>query len=183
MQAMAADTGNEAWRSSLAEFTKSIVQVAGKAKKPAEDQLLNGIREKVTFTNKDKQAIWILDAGHVEGEIQNELNKSFGGKVRWEGKIAAIEPDPKTQELTIEIEIPIPENLPNGFEFTKSISVKVPKTTMPPKLGDSFPFTGELRKEKPEEVFPPVFAFYGVGTNAGKVMLGIILANAQPAKN
>lgn len=148
MHAHAADTGNEGWRGSLAEFAKNVAQVAGKAKKPTEDQLMSGLREKVTFTNKDGQAIWILDAGHVEGEIQSELNKRFTGRVNWEGKIAAVEPDPKTQEIVIDIVIPIPESPPKGFEFTESISVRAPKTTMPPKVGDLFSFTGELRKEK-----------------------------------
>jgi hypothetical protein len=175
----AEDKKQEAWRSDLSEFTKSVAEVGKKAKVPTEKDLLNNIRQKTVFTNKDQQPIWVLDESAPAGEVQADLTKQFTGKVRWKGEVESVEPDAKAKTARVELLLPIPKDLPKGGDFVKTMSLTLPETAKLPKRGDTFSFTGELKKAKADDLFPPVWVIYGVGPNAGKMRFGIIPAAVE----
>lgn len=181
-QSFAEDKKEDAWRGDLGEFTKNVAAIAKKAKTPTEQDLLKGIRDKTVFTNKDQQAIWVLDGTAPAGEVQAELNKLFTGKVRWKGEVQSVEPDAKTKSVVVEVLLPLPKDLAKGIEFKDTVSLTLSETAQLPKKGDTFAFSGELKKAKADDLFPPVWVIYGVGPNAGKVRFGVILAAVEPVK-
>lgn len=173
----------ETWRSDLSEFTKSMVEVAKKAKLPTEQELLKSVlRDKNVYNNKDQQAIWVLDRSGLAEEVQAELTRQFTGKVRWTGEVESVEPDAKTKSVEVAVRLPVPKDLPKGLGFGKTVSLTFPDTAKLPKKGDTFSFTGELKKAKADQDFPPVYVLYGVGPNAGQMRFGIMLAAVEPAE-
>ena len=181
-QSFAEDKKEEAWRSDLGEFIKNVAETAKKAKTPTEQELLKGIREKTVFTNKDQQAIWVLDGTAPAGEVQAELSKRFTGKVRWKGEVESVEPDAKKKSVQVEVRLPVPKDLPKGIEFKDTVTLTLPEAAKLPKKGDTFNFTGELKKTKADDLFPPVWVIYGVGPNAGKMRFGLMLAAVETAE-
>jgi hypothetical protein len=170
----------EAWRTDVSEFAKSVVEIAKKAKVPTEKELLSDLRQKVVISSAGTP-IWVMDIVAPAGEVYTELTKQFTGKVRWKGEVESVSPS-VTQAKWVHVRFPVPKDLPKGVAFEDTVALTLPETAKLPKKGDTFSFTGELKKKDAGDIQTPVWVMYGVGPNAGQMQFGVALIAVEPAE-
>ena len=180
-----ATRNDETWRNDMAAFGREVVSVAAKSSVPDEFQLLKSIRSRSTFQDKNGQTIRVLLKEGLTNELHGLIAKRFTGTVDWKGIVESTEIDEKAKRHEIEVKFPAPTNVPSYLVFRETVLLQIPFTELArdkaPAKGANFAFTGKLKKNKPDDIFDPVFVFYGVGAEAGKHLLGVALAEVAPS--
>ena len=179
-EAVATDT----WRTSLNAFVKEVIATARKSEITDAAFAITRIREYLVFTNKDGENIWVVFSQGFNKEFHGELGKQFTGQVSWRGVVNSVETDAKEKVHNINIKFPVPDNAPKTFTFSESLGLSIPiskfKVAKLPAKGSEFAFRGKLVKEN-EDALEPVHVLYGLGPNAGKVIVGVHLIDVEPA--
>lgn len=185
--ALAEDPGvkkDDAWRTDIGAFGKEVLAVAKESKVPDDFQLLRSIRSRATFQNKKGENILVILKYGFEKELHGELAKRFTGTVTWQAPVKSTEIDEKNKCHVIEVEFPVPNDVPKYLKFRDGVRLEIPFTTLPrdkaPAKGLQFSFTGDLKKEKKDDLFDPVWVLYGVGPESGNHLVGVSLINVTP---
>lgn len=180
-------TTSEAWRTSLDAFVKEVIAVAQKSEITDAPVAITRIREYTVFNNAKKENIWVVFKQGFGKEFHGELVKQFSGEVSWRGVVDSVETDDKEKAHIIKIKFPVPDNMPNGIKFSDWFLLSIPisklETTKLPAKGAEFAFRGKLMKKKEDAMFEPVNVLYGLGPNAGKVVVGVDLVEVEPSGN
>jgi hypothetical protein len=177
---------DEAWRTSLDTFGTEVVAVAEKSDIPDASVQLKHIREHSVFTNAKGEELWVIFRQGFGNEFHGKLAEKFSGPVSWRGVVDSVETNTKEGVYIINVKSPLPSDMPKGIEFEHDINLSIPISKLPaanlPAKGNEFAFRGNLKK-KNEKDRAPILVFYGLGPNAGKVIVSVNLMDVEPLNN
>ena len=181
-------TGNdEAWRHDMSAFGQEVISVAGQASVPDEFQLLESVRSRQKFVDKDRQTIRVLLQDAFTNELHGLIAKRFTGSVDWKGIVDSAEINEQNKMHHIEIKFPVPTNAPGYLVFRETVLLRIPFEALSrdkaPTIGADFAFTGTLKKKNSNDLYEPVFVIYGVGAASGKHLVGVTLNVVIPQAN
>jgi hypothetical protein len=173
----------EAWRTSLSAFVMEVGAVAEKSEIPNATVAITHIRETRIFSNAKGEDLWVVFKQGFDNEFHGELAKRFAGQVLWRGVVESVRTDAEKKVHFIEVKYPLSTNLPKGIKFEDFLRLSIPISKLPaaklPSKGSDFAFRGNLKKEKADAPFEPVCVWYGLGPNAGKVVVGVNLVDVE----
>lgn len=181
MNAVAKEEINtKSWASDLAAFSRSLVAVAKTGKTPSAFELTKGLRETITLTGRDGAPLYVIDSNLIPGSVTSALDKEFSKQtVRW--RLKANNSYMKGDiVIAILAAIPDADGKPANLELgdvTCYIDSNPPADV---REDDEFEVTGTFTRRAKSYIagvvgadggVPPVFAYYGVGKEAGKIQL------------
>jgi hypothetical protein len=175
----------DAWRTSLSAFVKKVDAIAQKSEITDASVAIKRIREFTVFSNDQKEELWVVFKQGFGNEFHGELAKQFSGQVSWRGVVDSVETDGTEKVHIIKVKFPVTNGGPKRFTFSDWFRLVIPisklKAAKLPTKGDEFVFRGKLKKEKDDALFEPVNVLYGLGPNAGKVVVGVDLVDVVPS--
>jgi hypothetical protein len=169
------------WHTSMNAFAEEIIAVSKNSEIPASISAVEGKGKFTIFNNDSGEQTWTVFSPSGEKQISGQLAKKFIGPISWSGIVLSASTDIKKQIHSIWIDFP--EKQYANVVTKKTCNIIIPVSKLDPiKLplkGNEIRFSGTLKNYE-EFPYSSVHVYYGVGPNAGKIMVGVYLEDVEP---